>query len=184
MARRFLEGRAERPLADLEAEIVRASGRMDFEYAGLQRDRLERLRGFRDQLVAFRGAVEDLTFIYRVPGFGGDHSDARVRVRRHCRGSDADLHTLKHTGTLRRSCDLPGAPTHQQRVEGRQIRGEINRGLRDDPVVPTVFRRDNPSTLAATEYLSRRVISGYPQDAYPGRRFIRTAVTSSILLRL
>ncbi|MGY8778350.1 MAG: UvrB/UvrC motif-containing protein, partial [Longimicrobiales bacterium] len=90
LARRFLEGRAERPLVDLEAEMVRASGRMDFEYAGLLRDRLERLRGFRDQLLAFRGSVEDLTFIYRVPGFGGDHSDARVRVRRHCRGSDAD----------------------------------------------------------------------------------------------
>jgi excinuclease ABC subunit C len=85
LARRFLEGRAERPLADLEAEMVRASGRMDFEYAGLLRDRLERLRGFRDQLLAFRGAVEDLTFIYRVPGFGGDdriYLIRRGRVRK------------------------------------------------------------------------------------------------------
>jgi len=45
----------------------------------LLRDRLERLRGFRDQLVAFRGAVEDLTFIYRVPGFAGDDRIYLVR---------------------------------------------------------------------------------------------------------
>lgn len=71
-ARRFLEGRAERPLQDLEARMREASARMDFEYAALLRDRLERLRGFRDQLVAFRGRVENLSFVYRVPGFRGD----------------------------------------------------------------------------------------------------------------
>jgi excinuclease ABC subunit C len=72
LAKRFLEGRAEKPLADIEAQMNAASSRMDFEYAALLRDRLERLRGFRDELVAFRGAVEDLTFVYRVPGFAGD----------------------------------------------------------------------------------------------------------------
>jgi excinuclease ABC subunit C len=79
LARRFLEGRADKPLARLEAEMSDAAARMDFEYAGLLRDRLERLRGFRDQLVAFRGAVEDLTFIYRVPGFAGDDRIYLVR---------------------------------------------------------------------------------------------------------
>lgn len=72
LARRFLEGRADRPLADLERRMAAASARLDFEYAALLRDRLERLRRFRDELVAFRGTVEDLTFVYRVPGFGGD----------------------------------------------------------------------------------------------------------------
>lgn len=71
-ARRFLEGRAERPLRDVEARMREAAARMDFEYAGLLRDRLDRLRHFRDELVAFRGRVEDLTFVYRVPGFRGD----------------------------------------------------------------------------------------------------------------
>lgn len=72
LARRFLEGRADKPLAELEASMNAAAGRHDFEYAAIVRDRLERLRGFRDELVAFRGRVEDLTFVYRVPGFRGD----------------------------------------------------------------------------------------------------------------
>lgn len=79
LARRFLEGRAEAPLAELEQEMDAASERMDFEYAALLRDRLERLRHFRDELVAFRGRVEDLTFVYRVPGFGGDDRIYLVR---------------------------------------------------------------------------------------------------------
>jgi excinuclease ABC subunit C len=72
LARRFLEGRAEAPLADLEHQMRSAAERMEFEYAALLRDRVGRLRDFQDQLVAFRGRVEDLTFVYRVPGFGGD----------------------------------------------------------------------------------------------------------------
>lgn len=72
LARRFLEGRAEAPLAALERDMAAAAARTDFEYAAILRDRLERLRHFRDELVAFRGRVEDLTFVYRVPGFGGD----------------------------------------------------------------------------------------------------------------
>jgi excinuclease ABC subunit C len=72
LARRFLEGRAAAPLADLDREMRSASARLDFEYAALLRDRLERLSAFRDELVAFRGRVEDLTFLYKVPGFEGD----------------------------------------------------------------------------------------------------------------
>jgi excinuclease ABC subunit C len=71
-ARRFLEGRAQGPLRELEERMREAAARMEFEYAGLLRDRLDRLRHFRDELVAFRGRVEDLSFIYRVPGFRGD----------------------------------------------------------------------------------------------------------------
>jgi excinuclease ABC subunit C len=72
LARRFLEGKAEAPLADLERQMSEASARLDFEYAALLRDRLERLRTFSSDLVAFRGRVEDLTFLYKVPGFEGD----------------------------------------------------------------------------------------------------------------
>jgi len=81
-ARRFLEGRAEGPLKDLERRMHEAAARMDFEYAGLLRDRLERLRHFRDELVAFRGRVEDLTFVYRVPGFHGDDRVYLIRKGR------------------------------------------------------------------------------------------------------
>lgn len=80
LAERFLEGRAEKPLARLEEEMNAASARMDFEYAAILRDRLDRLTRFRDELVAFRGAVEGLTFLYRVPGFAGD--DRLYLIRR------------------------------------------------------------------------------------------------------
>ncbi|GMR12506.1 MAG: hypothetical protein BMS9Abin29_0695 [Gemmatimonadota bacterium] len=70
--RRFLEGASDAPLRDLETQMEEASGRMDFEYAALLRDRLERLGTFRTQLAAFRGRVESLSFVYRVPGFNGD----------------------------------------------------------------------------------------------------------------
>jgi excinuclease ABC subunit C len=68
---------------------------MEFEYAALLRDRLQRLSEFRDQLVAFRGRVEDLTFVYRVPGFDGDdriYLVRRGRIRRelpHPKGREA-----------------------------------------------------------------------------------------------
>ncbi len=71
-ARRFLEGRASGPLREIEERMERAARRMEFEYAALLRDRLERLERFRDELVAFRGRVEDLDLVYRVPGFRGD----------------------------------------------------------------------------------------------------------------
>jgi excinuclease ABC subunit C len=80
LARRFLEGNADEPLAGLERQMMDAAARLEFEYAGILRDRLERLRYFRDELVAFRGRVEDLTFVYKVPGFEGD--DRLYLVRR------------------------------------------------------------------------------------------------------
>jgi excinuclease ABC subunit C len=95
VARRFLEGRGEGPLKDIEGRMREAAERMDFEYAALLRDRAERLRSFRDDLVAFRGRVEDLSFVYRVPGFRGDdrvYLIRRGRVRRdlaHPRGKRA-----------------------------------------------------------------------------------------------
>ena len=71
-ARRFLEGRTREPLSTLETRMKIAVARLDFEYAGRLRDRLERLQTFQEQLAAFRGRVESLTFLYRVPGFAGD----------------------------------------------------------------------------------------------------------------
>ena len=71
-ARGFLEGRTRAPLAALENRIQGAVARLDFEYAARLRDRIERLRTFQENLAAFRGRIESLTFLYRVPGFAGD----------------------------------------------------------------------------------------------------------------
>ena len=72
VARRFLEGKTREPLVGLERRMAEAVDRLDFEYAGVLRDRIERLQAFQDRLAAFRGRVESLTFLYRVPGFAGD----------------------------------------------------------------------------------------------------------------
>jgi len=62
-----------------------AVARLDFEYAGRLRDRIDRLRDFQERLAAFRGRVESLTFLYRVTGFAGNdrlYLIRRGRVRR------------------------------------------------------------------------------------------------------
>ncbi len=84
-ARRFLEGRTREPLAALENRMRAAVDRLDFEYAAQMRDRIERLENFQENLAAFRGRIESLTFLYRVPGFAGDsrlYLIRRGRLRR------------------------------------------------------------------------------------------------------
>ena len=84
-ARRFLEGRTREPLAALESRMQGAVARLDFEYATQIRDRIERLQTFQEHLAAFRGRIESLTFLYRVPGFAGDsrlYLIRRGRLRR------------------------------------------------------------------------------------------------------
>jgi excinuclease ABC subunit C len=81
-ARAFLEGKSGASLAHLSQRMAEAARRMDFEYAALVRDRLERLQRFRDELAAFRGTVEDLSFVYRVPGHHGDDRVYLIRKGR------------------------------------------------------------------------------------------------------
>jgi len=113
LARRFLEGKAEAPLAGIERQMTEASARLDFEYAALLRDRLERLRAFRDERVAFRGRVEDLTFLYRVPGFEGD--DRLYLIRR---------------GRIRRELSYPKGKKARERVARvvEEVYGETETG--------------------------------------------------------
>lgn len=72
LARRFLEGRTREPLRLLHEEMERAAERLEYEYAALIRDRLNRLESLQQELVAFKGRVEGLSFVYRVRGFKGD----------------------------------------------------------------------------------------------------------------
>lgn len=72
VGRRFLEGRSKEPLRLLQEEMEEAAEGLEFEYAAILRDRLQRLESLQNELVAFRGRVEGLSFVYRVPGFRGD----------------------------------------------------------------------------------------------------------------
>lgn len=79
-AHQFLEGRSRAPLVALEKTMAEASRRMDFEYASVLRDRIERLEKFQEELAAFRGRVHGLSFLYRVPGYNG--ADRLYLIRR------------------------------------------------------------------------------------------------------
>lgn len=70
-ARAFLEGDSWTPLKLLHEAMVEAARRLDFEYAAIQRDRMERLRRFQEDLAAYRGEVEGLRFVYEVEGHNG-----------------------------------------------------------------------------------------------------------------
>jgi excinuclease ABC subunit C len=72
LARRFLEGRTREPFLVLQEEMEQAARDLEYEYAGMIRDRLGRLEDLQRELVAFRGRVESLSFVYRIPGFKGD----------------------------------------------------------------------------------------------------------------
>jgi excinuclease ABC subunit C len=112
-ARRFLEGKASAPLRELEASMADAAHRMDFEYAAILRDRIDRLERFRDELLAFRGRVEDLDLVYRVPGFRGD-----------------DRVYLIRKGRIRREMPHPKSAQARARVVSAvdEVYGEVDAG--------------------------------------------------------
>jgi excinuclease ABC subunit C len=102
LATRFFEGRAEAPLALLRRRMETAAGRLQFEYAASLRDRASRLEAARDELVALRGAVEALSFVYEVPGWQGDD---RVYVIRR--------------GTVRAEWPAPRTDAERRRLDAR-----------------------------------------------------------------
>ena len=70
-ARRFLEGDADLPITVLRARLEEAAARLNFEYAARLRDRLGRLEMARQELLALRGVIEALSFIYEPPAREG-----------------------------------------------------------------------------------------------------------------
>ncbi len=72
LVRAFLDGSSDGPIESLRADMVRASEAMEFERAGMLRDKLQRLEDLREQFMRFRFVVESLSFVYPVPGHGGD----------------------------------------------------------------------------------------------------------------
>lgn len=71
-ARAFLDGADLGPMTRLELAMREASDRLEYERAGVLRDRLQRLEGLREQFARLRFAVETLSFTYHVPGVSGE----------------------------------------------------------------------------------------------------------------
>jgi len=71
LARAFLDGSDDGPLDLLRVQMERLSAEMEFERAGIFRDKLHRLEVLREQFARLRFAVENLSFVYTVPGHEG-----------------------------------------------------------------------------------------------------------------
>jgi excinuclease ABC subunit C len=80
VARDFLEGRQDSPLDTLRAAMEESSERLEFERAAQLRDKMLRLESLREQFERLRFAVESLSFVYTVPGHGGE--DRAYLIRR------------------------------------------------------------------------------------------------------
>jgi excinuclease ABC subunit C len=84
----FLEGETETPLAPLHAEMTRASEALDYERAGVWRDKVRGLKSLREQFARIRFALESLSFTYRIPGETPETDRTYVvrrgRVRHEC----------------------------------------------------------------------------------------------------
>ncbi|HEU4749039.1 MAG TPA: GIY-YIG nuclease family protein [Gemmatimonadaceae bacterium] len=72
LAKAFLDGSDDGPLDVLRVKMERLSAEMEFERAGVYRDKLQRLEALRAQFGRLRFAVENLSFMYTVPGHEGD----------------------------------------------------------------------------------------------------------------
>jgi excinuclease ABC subunit C len=70
-ARRFMDGDADVPLTILRQRMAAAADRLQFEYALQLRDRMQRLEDARAELVALRGMIDSLSFVYHVEGHDG-----------------------------------------------------------------------------------------------------------------
>lgn len=71
LARAFLDGSSNGPAETLRAQMAAASEALEFERAGVFRDKLSRLEALREQFDRLRFAVETLSFVYDVPGCDG-----------------------------------------------------------------------------------------------------------------
>jgi excinuclease ABC subunit C len=79
LARAFLAGDGEGPMAGFRREMERHSAAQAYERAALYRDKLRRLERLHDQLGRVRFALESLSFVYPVPGVDGDDRVYLVR---------------------------------------------------------------------------------------------------------
>ena len=79
VARDFLEGRQDSPVETLRSAMEESSERMEFERAAQLRDKMQRLESLREQFERLRFAVESLSFVYTVPGHGGEDRSYLIR---------------------------------------------------------------------------------------------------------
>ena len=79
LARDFVAGRHDAPIAALREAMEASSARLEFERAASLRDKVARLESLQEQFARLRFAVETLSFTYTVPGHDGDDRTYVIR---------------------------------------------------------------------------------------------------------
>lgn len=79
LARAFLDGSDDSPINMLRVQMEKLSAALEFERAATYRDKLERLEALRAQFGRLRFAVENLSFVYTVPGHEGEDKVYLIR---------------------------------------------------------------------------------------------------------
>ena len=121
LARRFLEGADDGPLADMRAQMDAFSEAMEFERAASLRDKVYRLEALQAQFERLRFAVETLSFAYVVPGHAAEDRVYLVRrgrvradlARPHGAGDAAGLRELARDVFVPRERAAAAVPTHE-----------------------------------------------------------------------
>src|SRR5438128_7457742 len=116
LARAFLDGSDDGPIDMLRAQMEKLSAELQFERAAIYRDKLERLEALRAQFGRLRFAVENLSFVYTVPGHEGEDKVYLIR-RGVVRAEVAKPRSSKDRRTMRQLVEdifsQPVTPTAQ-----------------------------------------------------------------------
>ncbi|HYW09261.1 MAG TPA: GIY-YIG nuclease family protein [Longimicrobium sp.] len=142
LARAFLAGDADEPLAWLNARMLAAAERWDFEYAAAVRERVKRLENLRDEFSRLREALDSLSFLYRVPGAAGDD---RVYVIR--RGTVRAVLTCPQSCAEKRRLERVAAEHFAQPEPNEAV---VSKHQVDEILLIARWFRGNPGELANT----------------------------------
>jgi len=134
LARAFLDGVDDGPMEHLRGEMDAASDRLEYERAAVLRDKLKRLEALRAQFRRLRFAVENLSFVYTVPGDNGDDRVYLIR-RGRVRAETPSPRTTSDAATLMTLIDQVFTPS--ERITGQIPTHEIDELL----LLSSWFRR-------------------------------------------
>lgn len=154
-ARAFLDGANDGPIERLAASMKDASERLEFERAGVLRDKRQRLEDLRGQFDRMRFAAESLTFAYHVEGVGGD--DRVYLIRR---------------GVVR--AELP-AP--QSRAEEKALRESVRRVADDTPITAA---RSIPQHEVDELLVIAAWFKAHPSEMERAKPFQRSAINDLV----
>jgi excinuclease ABC subunit C len=164
LAREFLAGEHDAPIATLRAAMEASSERLEFERAAALRDKIERLESLREQFARLRFAVETLSFVYTVPGVAGDDRAYVIR-RGRVRLEAPAPHTPGERASFTRRAAEVLAPA-AERGNGAVPAHEIDELL----LVAGWFRRHPAELARTTRWTGVPPRSAHSEPVVPGRR--------------